>query len=254
MNSNIKNLLGVTLIVGILAFAYGVISYTGTYSDTIGLSARSFSVDGVGKITVVPDVAQFTFGVITEGGENLSDLQGQNATRVNRVIDFLKDSGIDEVDIETRRLNISPRYQRFDCFGGRGVVCPPAEIVGYTIDQSVRVKVRDLDSVGDVFAGVIENGANTASNLLFVVDDPTEFENQARAEAIADAERKARAVADASGVRVGKLLSIDEISQSPRFDFALSSAEGIGGGVVPPTIEPGTQEIIINVTLRYQIK
>lgn len=251
MNTKIRDYLGIALIIATLAFGYAVVSYTLTYSNAVGLSARSFTVEGSGKVAVVPDIAQFTFGVTTEGGEDLSNLQNENATRINRVIDFLKDNGIDEEDIKTQRLNISPRYQRFNCFNEVGP-CPPPKIVGYTIVQSVQVKVRDLDRVGGIFAGVVDNGANTASNLSFTIDDTSGPENEARAEAIEEAQRKAKSTAKAAGVRLGRLLSIDEFSSQPQYGFGVDSLEL--RSAVAPSIEPGTQDVSVSVILRYEIK
>jgi uncharacterized protein len=267
MNQAIRNYLGIALIVASVAFAYGVISYAGTYSKTIGLSARSFAVEGSGEVAAVPDIAQFTFGVLTEGGDNLTSLQDENATRVNRVIEFLKSNGVGDEDIKTQRLNISPRYSSYNCFrtleapvfGGEAESliypeCPPQEIIGYTINQSVEVKVRNMDKVGDIFAGVVENGANTASNLRFTIDDTTELENQARAEAIEDARTKAESTAEAGGFRVGKLLSIDEFGNQPSPIYGFGVEEAFRADSVSPDIEPGTEEISVSVIMRYEIK
>jgi len=253
MNQSIKSALYAALIITALAVAYGVVVYANTYSQSIGQSARSFSVSGEGTVAVVPDIAEFTFGVLTEGGSDLTVLQNENAAKINQVIDFLKANGVDEEDIQTQNLNISPRYQYSSCRGGN--VCPPPTIVGYTINQSVRVKVRDLDNVGELFSGVVNNGANTASNLQFTIDDPTEFENQARAEAMEEAERKAKATAEAAGFRVGKLLSISEFGGGPTPYYGIGGAlESFRADSVAPTIEPGTEEIKITVNLFYEIK
>ena len=252
MNESIKNALNVALIITALSVAYGVASYASTYSQTTSLSARSFTVEGEGSVAAVPDIAEFTFGVLTEGGNNLTALQNENATRINQVISFLKDNGVDEEDIKTQNLNINPRYQYSNCFEGRSV-CPPPEIVGYTINQSVRVKVRDMDNVGDIFAGVVNNGANTASNLRFTIDDKTEFENEARAEAIEEAQRKAKSTAKAAGVKLGKLLSIDEFGGGQGPIYSLGLAESFRADSVAPSIEPGTEEILVRVLLRYEI-
>jgi len=253
MNQSIRNTLNVALIITALSVAYGVASYASTYSQTTSLSARSFSVEGEGSVAAVPDIAEFTFGVLTEGGSDLTALQNENAMKINSVIDFLKANGVDKEDIKTQNLNINPRYQYSNCFEGRNV-CPPPEIVGYTINQSVRVKVRDLNNVGDLFAGVVDNGANTASNLRFTIDDATEFENEARAEAIAEAERKAKSTAKAAGVSLGKLLSIDEFDNQPTPYYGIGGALESRADSIAPSIEPGTEEISIRVLLRYEIK
>lgn len=240
--------------------------YVAVYSRSVNPQGV-ISVSAESKVVAVPDVAEVTFGVLTEGGKNLSDLQRENSERVNRVVVFLKGNGIDDKDIKTQHYNITPRYQYFSCPAARSsperselISCPPPEIVGYTINQSTLVKVRDLNRAGSVISGVVERGTNSVSGLSFVVDDPTVFQNQARAEAIAKAKEKAVAIAKAGGFRLGKIISFDEGATNPYFDqfnarqagFALS-----GDAIAPlpaPAIEPGSREIRVIVNLIYQIR
>src|SRR3989344_7039023 len=205
MDNKIKNYLGIALAVAAVWYAW-------SFSESVRPD-RNFQVQGEGKVTAIPDVAEISFGVTTEGGKNLADLQEQNAEKANAIIVFLKQSGIDQKDIKTQYYNISPHYQYCSCpvsESGEAKPCPPSEIVGYTISQSVSVKVRELSKTGDILAGVVDNGANTVSGPSFTVDDPTELQNQARAEAIAKAKSKALAVAKAGGFRLGKISSIQE--------------------------------------------
>lgn len=255
-HSKIKNYLGIAIVLAIFLFAVGYLSYVNTYSKSIQPSSfRSFSVTGEGKVTAIPDIAQFTFSVITQGGKDIAALQKENTDKTNKAITFLKAQNIDAKDIKTTSYNLEPRYQYYDCDRIMGSVepCPPPEIVGYTITQTVSVKIRDFTKIGTIFSGVVDNGANSVSSLSFTIDDPTAVENQARDEAIAQARGKAELVAKAGGFRVGRLISIEEGYQ-PFYGY------GLGGGtkaesVVPaPIIEPGSQEVTINVTLRYEIQ
>lgn len=262
MNEQFKNYLSIAVIAGILAFSYAAVSYVGTYAKSVEPSSfRSFSVSGEGKTVAVPDVAQFTFTVITQGGSDIAVLQRENTEKANQAIDFAKAKGVDKKDIKTQSYNLEPRYQYFSC--PRPVAgsitptpCPPPEIVGYTVRQTVSVKIRDFDKIGDIISGVVENGANSVSQLNFTVDDPTELENQARAEAIAEAKEKAEAIAVAGGFRVGRLLNIVEGGGAIPF-YQTKALEAYGGGIAPaapaPTIEPGSQEITVNVSLTYGI-
>ena len=264
MDQKVKNYLGVAIIIAVLLFAYAAVRFVETFSRVSEPSSfRSFSVSGDGKAIRVPDVATFTFSVITEGGKNLSTLQEQNTEKVNKAIAFVKSKGVDAKDIQTQNYNVSPRYQYYNC----GIVpysqteftkpCPPPEIMGYTITQTVLVKVRDFSKVGDIVAGVVLNGANSFSGLSFTIDDKTKVENEAREKAIAKAKDKAKAIAEAGGFQIGRLLSIDEGYGQPYYN---AKAYGIGGGteasVSPPApiIEPGSEEVDITVTLRYEIK
>ncbi|MDD5145774.1 MAG: SIMPL domain-containing protein [Candidatus Pacebacteria bacterium] len=262
MDNKIKNYLGIAIVVAIFVFAAGYLSYVGTYSKSIQPSSyRSFSVSGEGKITVIPDIAQFTFSIITEGGKDIVSLQKDNTDKTNKAIDFLKAQGIEAKDIKTTNYNLEPRYKTYDCryYSPLSSVnpspCPPAEIVGYTITQTALVKIRDFVKIGDVLSGVVSNGANSVSSLTFTIDDPTAIENNARNEAISQARTKADQVAQAGGFTVGRLISIEEGYQpyyyglgaeSAKFDSAAPSAA--------PVIEPGSQEVTVNVTLRYEIQ
>ncbi len=248
--------------VALVAFAYASLSYVQTYSRSIEPSSfRSFAVQGEGKVIAKPDVAKFSFRVISQGGKDIAKLQRENTERVNRAIGLLKKSGIEEKDIKTEQYSVDPRYQYYSCPppepAGGAKPCPPAEITGYTVSQTVLVKVRNFDTIGDILTGVVEAGANSVSQLSFTVDDPAELESEARAEAIANAQKKATEIAKAGKFSLGRLLSLDEGSIYPPLYYR-SEAKAIGmemgGDAIPaPSIEPGSQEIRVAVTLRYEI-
>ncbi len=260
MNNKIKNYLGVAVIIVLLFTAYAALSYVKTYSRSIQPSSfRSFSVSAEGKIVAIPDVAQFTFGVKTEGGKNIADLQKENTEKINKAIEFVKSNDVDAKDIKTTNYSLNPRYQYYSCPHPESSVtpCPPPDIVGYTITQTVSVKIRDFAKIGDILAGVIENGANEVSSLSFAIDDQTLVQDQARNEAIAKAKTRALSVAKAGGFRLGRLLSIEEGYAPVYYGYETMKAAGIGGGadsLPSPTIEAGSQEVTVTMTLRYEIE
>lgn len=262
MRNVTKNALGAAIIIGIFMAGYAVVSFANSYSKSIEPSSfRSFSVSAEGEVTAIPDVAQFTFSVITQGGKELGKLQGENTEKTNRAIEFVKDQGVEDKDIKTQTYNVDPRYQYFSCprsLSGETEPCPPPEIVGYTVTQTVQVRIRDFEKIGDILSGVVENGANSVSQLSFTVDDPEERQSEARAQAIGKAREKAEAVAAAGGFRVGRLLSIQEggYYPFPVFDYARGGAfaETAPQALPAPSIEPGSQEIKVNVTLVYEIQ
>lgn len=259
MTQQIRNYLGVAIIAAII---FGIILgfwYVGAFSSS-RLPQRTFSSSGEGKTVAVPDVAELTFGVLTEGGKNLAALQKENTDKITSVMTFLKESGIDEKDIRTQSYNITPRYQYFSCppvySPEEFKPCPPSEIVGYAVNQSILVKIRDLGKTGDVAAGVVERGANTVYGPVFTVDDPTELQNQAREEAMRKARDKAEAISEAGGFKLGKLVSVSEgvYVPLPIPYYAREvggGGDGFGGG---PSIEPGSQEVRVSVTLTYEIR
>ena len=254
MNEKIKNYLGIALILGTLSVAYVGVNFATSYQPYPG---HTFSVSGEGEVVAIPDVGRFSFSVLTEGGTDLEKLQKENTDKSNTVIAFLKGKNIDEKDIKSDSYNVSPTYQYYECnlYG----VCPPAKISGYRVEHSVSVTVRNLDDSGALLSGAVENGANTVSNLSFEVDDLDKVENEARIPAIVNAKEKAKALAEATGFRVGKIVSIYTVSPDPYYggyDY------GKGGGdmmyaedaYTPPQLEPGSQKVVVTVDITYEIK
>lgn len=265
MNENIKNLMGIAIVIGVLAFGYALVSYVGVIAkNSEPTSYRSFSVTGEAKKVTVPDVAEFIFSVVTEGGKDLTALQTENTKKVNKAIAYVKSKGVDAKDIQTQNYSVQPRYQYFDC--SRPLItsetvkpCPPPEIVGYTVTQSVLVKARDFTKVGDILSGVVTSGANTVSELSFTIDDPSKVQADARAQAIVKAKEKAEQVAKAGGFTVGRLIEISEGGYQPYANYYNRSdlkamAVSESAAVPVPAIEPGSQDVTITVTLRYEIQ
>lgn len=251
----IKNYMFVAVIVALLVIAYSAYSYSQTYADSMML--RSFSVTGEAKLSVVPDVAEFDFGVLTEGGKDVAKLQEQNTTKMNKIIDYLKGQKIKAKDIKTTNYGVEPRYQYSSCRAGE--VCPPAEIVGYTVRQNATVKVRDFKIIGSLLTGVVGNGGNNVSQLRFTVDDPDSLLGQVKGEAVKKAQAKALSLARTAGFRLGELLSIED-----GYTPYVNAPMGMGGGAdmisakvmsaPAPAVEPGSQELTSSVVLRYGIK
>ncbi|MBI4993918.1 SIMPL domain-containing protein [Candidatus Wolfebacteria bacterium] len=260
MKEKIKNYLGMASIFALITFAYAAFIYADAYSKSIQPSSfRSFSATAEGKAVAKPDIAKFSFSVITEGGKDMAALQKENTEKTNQAIEFLKSGGIDAKDIKTLNYNLEPRYQYYSCpINNTGSQpCPPAEIVGYKIIQNVSVKIRDFSKIGDFVSGVVKNGANEVSQLSFDIDNLTNIQNQAREEAIKKAKEKAENIAKSGDFRLGRLLSIEENGPTPVYGYGMgvSTAKSFETvAISAPTIEPGSQEIIVNITLRYEIE
>lgn len=255
-NTRVKNYVYMSVILGISSAIIAGFWYVSSYAKSIAPN-RTFSVSAEGKVTAVPDIARVLFGTLTEGGKNIGDLQTENSQKASRAISYLKKNGVSEQDIKTESYNIAPRYEHYTCPSSknteRAVSCPPSEIVGYSVSQSISVKIRDINKAGDLLGGIVENGANTVSGLSFTVDEPDVLQNKARKEAITRAKEKAQFFAEAGGFRLGKVISIQEGQvYNPYSRFELYS--GKGGDFASPEIEPGSQEIALSFTITYEIR
>ncbi len=240
MDNTLKN----SIIAGIFLFVISIFWFVYEYSKT-AFPQRTFMVSAEGKEIVIPNIAELRIGLISEG-KNLVEVQKENTERFNRVINFLKGQGINEKDIKTENYSINPKY-RYD---------KVTEIIGYTVSQTLIVKVRDLNKIGAILSGAVENGANNVSGPNFTVEDEKVYLDKAREKAIKEAREKAEMIAKTAGFRLGKIISINESSYTPIPIYMKTLEMGAGGAeVMPmPSIEPGSQEIRITVTLTYEIK
>lgn len=244
------------LIVAVAALLYAV-EFARSVDKTY--PTRTFSVDGEGKLKLSPDVAKFSVSVITDGGKNVAEVQSKNTEKMNAISAFLKETGLSEKDLKTDEYLLSPRYEYPNCTGLS--VCPQPSIAGYTLTQTLRVTVRETDKLGDLLTGVVANGGNSVSQVSFTVDDEDEARADARKEAIRKAQEKAARIAKDAGFELGRLVSLYETPQMVGYGGDTeavgmkSFAAGMGGGnAAAPSIEPGTNETTVNVTMTYEIQ
>jgi hypothetical protein len=253
-NLKLKNYLFNSLIAALLIVSFSVFYFVLSYSSFKNYSSRSFRVSSSGKVSVVPNIAIFSASVVSEG-KDLKNLQDENAKRLNNVLNFLKEQGIESKDIKTTDYNIIPQYEYYPCGNYEGSLskkCPPPKIVGYSILQTLEVKVRDFSKVGDILSGVVEGGANQVSGLRFTVDNYEDLELQAKEVAIANAKKSALEIAKSGNFKLGKIISVDFYrSGNIPGQYLFSKAEGVSAS---PNIEPGTQEINVVATIQYEIK
>ena len=231
-------------------------AYTYQYGRSVNESNyRSFSVTGEGMVTTVPDTAQFSVSVVTDGGMNIADTQKKNVDKMNKIIDFVKNQGVDAKDVKTTQYAINPQRSYPVCAVDK--TCASSQITGYAITQSIAIKTRDTEKVGALLAGVTDNGANSVSDITFVVGDEAKTKGVAREAAIEDGRKQAVSIADAAGFKLGKLTTIYEespingISPMPYATDKVASSQIMQAPV--PTIEPGSNEQKVRMTLTYEI-
>ena len=80
-----------------------------------------------------------------------------------------------------------------------------SKLVGYSVSNRVRVKIRQIDQVGDILDRLLTAGATDIGSVEFLVSEPSTALDHAREVAIADARRKAEVYAQASAIRLGRL-------------------------------------------------
>ena len=206
----------------------------------------TIAISGEGKVTGIPDIATISVGLQTEKAD-VKSAQTENTTKMNRLITNLKNLGVESKDIQTSYYNIYPQY---DWPNGKQI------LRGYQVSQGVTVKIRNLTKIGDILAAAGENSANQVSGLSFNIDDPEALRQEARVKALENAKEKADALARVAGVDLGKIVSFSEYASTPYSAYKSYDSLGYGGGgeAAAPTVESGSMDIIVNVTVSYEIK
>jgi uncharacterized protein YggE len=203
----------------------------------------SLTVVGSGKVSARPDMVQIQLGVVTEAPSATKALKDNNDA-MTKLFATLEGRGTARKDVQTSNFSVTPKYKR----GPHGEQLP--EIVGYQVSNAVRVKVRKLDALGQVLDEVVQQGANQVHGVTFAVAEPTPLLDEARRKAVADAHRKAELYAKEAGVKVGRVLLIQE--QTPHLPgpplVGLARAEAAG---VP--IAEGELDFGATVTVTYAI-
>lgn len=242
------------LVVVILALVvvsmYRSASSVSSYTDTI-------EVSGTGKIAAVPDVARITFGH-REENKDLKTAQANLEEKIATALTALQNAGIEEKDIDQQNYNAYPRYEYnpncsgITCFEGN------RELVAYEVSQNIEVTIRDIEQAGEIVALLGQSGVTELSGPYFEIEDPSVYQQEARALAIEDARKEAKVLAKNLGVRLGRMVDFYENSYGYPMPYIRSS---IGGDMAMEemaiekiSMPVGEDEIQVDVTLVFKVR
>jgi len=205
-------------------------------------------VNGEGKVTAVPDVAVLIVGVQAQA-LTVADAQSQASGAMDKFMTALKKGGVASKDIQTQSFNIQ-KTTKWDNVKQESIV------TGYQVNNMVTARIRDINQAGTVIDAVSAAGGDLTriDSISFTIDNPAPYQEQARQKAVADASSKAKQLADAAGVKLGKPVYITESSYVPATvyrDAAIKSESA--SGVTSTPVSAGELEVTANVQISYQI-
>ncbi len=170
---------------------------------------RTIFVNGTGRVTLTPDIAHISIGVVTEDKDAGSAVTA-NTTQSQAVMDALKGFGVADEDIRTTNFSIYPQQDWSQ---------DVPVIVSYRVQNSVLVTVRDLDQIGGILDAVVRAGANAINGIQFDVEDREAAYTLALEAAVQNARSRAETLAEAAGVDLGEVRSIDTFVYGGGFMF-----------------------------------
>jgi uncharacterized protein YggE len=203
----------------------------------------TISVSGEGTVSVPPDMALIDGGVSTEARTAREASESNNAA-MGKVLLALKAAGLDEKDVQTSRLSLQPQYAQQTKPG-------PNVVSGYRASNRVTIRLRDVSKVAAMIDTLVSSGANEIGGINFMVEKASKLLDDARAEAIGDARRKAEIYAKAAGVTLGAPVSITEDGGGAPAPMVFRKMAGVAASA---PIAQGEETLRVTVNVAWAIK
>ena len=220
------------------AAAGGVVQVQNVEEQVISVSSRE-------EVQVTPDMAEIVFGITSQNAD-AAVCQQENQEKVNQLVEKLKELGLGETSIQTSGYDLSPRYD----WQNNG------QITGYEAVTQVTASDVSLDLVGNVLTQSVEAGANQIQSVSYLSSTYDESYQEALKLAVAQAQEKAQALADASGCTLGQAVHITEYSnnQTARYVAGNVMAEESDAAAAPAVVMPGEIEVEASISVDYAIQ
>ncbi len=212
-------------------------------------STPTIVVTGQGETAVAPDMAILSLSVMREADTAREALDQANAA-MREIVEAMRGEGVESRDLQTSGLSINPRYVYPQRNGEEG-----PRIVGYQVSNTLTVRVRDIERVGEVLDLSVTLGVNQGGSIVLTNDDPAAALEDARSAAVENAKSKAETLAAAAGVRLGRVMSISEQTRGayPRpMGVPQMAMRAVAEDASVP-IEAGENTYHVNVDVSFEI-
>ncbi|GIK82703.1 MAG: SIMPL domain-containing protein [Alphaproteobacteria bacterium] len=206
-------------------------------------------VQGEGEKTAAPDMAILSFSVLREADTARQALDANNEAMA-AVIAAVRQEGIEARDIQTSGFSIEPRYTQPPHDGSGDDLVP--RIAGYSVTNSLTVRLRDLARLGAILDKVVSLGVNAGGGIAFTNADTSSLIAEARAAAMKDAADRARTLAQAAGVRLGQIIEISESYVQP-YPAPIARAKMMDAAAMSVPVESGENSYSVTVQVSWEI-
>jgi uncharacterized protein YggE len=231
------------------ATAMPAVAQTNALVQAAPIDGTVLEVSATGRVVRAPDVATIRAGVVTQSATAAAAL-GDNAARMAQVIASLKATGIAARDLSTSNVSLQPQYRYADN--------QPPVITGYQASNSVSVKFRDIARSGAVLDALVKAGANQIDGPAMSLSQPDAALDAARADAVKRAQARAALYAQAAGMRVERILSINEAGENdggnPQPPIMARMGVSMQRADVSTTILPGETDVTATLNVRFILK
>jgi uncharacterized protein YggE len=210
------------------------------------IAGTRLDINATGEVTRVPDVAVISAGVVSRSPTASAALQ-DSAQRMDRMLAALKRAGVESRDVQTSTVSLNPEY--------RYPENQSPQLVGYTASNTVTIRFREIRNSGKILDALVAEGANQINGPNLVVDKPEAALDEARARAIAAGRARADLSARALGLRVARVVSVNESGgyYAPPPPPPMAAAMERSGAAYTK-IEPGEQKLQVNLAMTFELQ
>lgn len=211
---------------------------------------RTLAVTGTAEVSVKPDICYMSFGVETVHKKSAREAYRSNVELMNGLSVAVKAVGIAPKDLQTSSFTLAPQYRYED-------VTRKRVFDGYRVYQSLDVSVRDLEKASAVLDAGMDAGATQVNSVTFAVENPKQHTVDARVEAVKAAQAKAQSMADLTGVKLGKPISINESEPGGWGQYYAQANVMRDGGAISedtPSLQPGQFKLSRTVHITYEVE
>lgn len=212
---------------------------------------RGISVSGNAVVRVRPDSVRVSVGVEVRA-KTVEEVRSQAAQKMQSVLKSLRALEIPNLRMRTTFLSVAPVYS-FPA--GR-----PSEFEGYSASNTVSVAVRGVSTdIVAKYASTLQDaalraGADVSTNLEFFLDNPMKRQEEALANAVNDARRKAEVMAKAAGVTITQVGTVTEGSGERFMPMQQSKRLGEMAPGTETPVEAGEIVVSSDVTVWFMIR
>ncbi|GAB3423141.1 SIMPL domain-containing protein [Flindersiella endophytica] len=201
------------------------------------------AVTGHGTVAVQPDIAIVQLGATAEASSAATASERATAA-MQAMVDAAAGAGVEERDRLTGTLRLS---------SWRPDIGQPAR---FSAHHELTLRVREVPQAGAIVQTVLAAGGDAAEvhDLRLAVEHPEAHLDQARADAMADARRKAGQLAELAGRQLGVVTAVVEDAGGiqhksyPLEARAMVSDSSAGGS---PPVEAGDLRLHAQVQVEY---
>jgi uncharacterized protein len=212
------------------------------------ISGTTLHTQGTAVLSVQADQVTLNVGALTEHADAKIAIRENNEI-LKKCIKAIEALGIKKGEYQTAAFSVRPKYSSHK-FGN-------SSIEGYTVVNTIDIKTKKLDLVGEIINGVTLAGGNQINSIMFGLEDLRVHRDKVIAQATMNAKEDAKILASSSSLSLKKILSIEvddaygsAINHAPRFDYMISMSQE--SAAVPP-IEAGDSTIRATVKIIYEI-